>query len=397
MGGHGPAIQIEALAVLTEIRLALAELIAGLSKPVRRAVDLERSLGLDKKLAWQIFRVANAPDPHTEVANLPAWSSVRRLLDAARRRRVAGEVVGRLGAAFEKFESFTLVHARDRESLVSMLSGLSGGRDEQYELKVRKSLFRAAAHVWGLHCRLAVRTAILHAKPGAQFVEDGAVIQASIGLERVRVNQATEFVMAMRTVAEPPVAGAACVTPIHHPAEMLAEFCEGPLPRIVGTGGPEEGETRLSLPPGRTGAVTLYSMQLHENVTTVRQPSYFGRTLLTTPSEAMVWELLVPVGWTVPTTVRAAMYGCRAHPERVFSEQASDLMHQQETVEYLGEMERVPPLEGSARHSEAVARVLERLGWMGTRFDVYRARVQYPVMHTLLSVRADAPRDGGPG
>ena len=379
--------------MLTEVRLALAELLAGLPKPVRRAVDLERSLGLDKKLAWQVFRVASASDPHAEVLNFPAASSIRRLLDAARKRRVAGEVVGRLGAAFERFETFTLVHARDRESLVSMLSGLGGGRDDQFELRVRKSLFRAAAHVWGLHCRLAVRTAILHAKAGARFIEDSAVIQASIGLERVRVNQATEFVMAMRTVSEASPPGEEAVTPIHHPPEMLKEFCTGAMPRILGAAeGLGEGETRLSLPPGRTGAATIYSMQLHENVTTVRQPSYFGRTLLTTPSEAMVWELLVPVGWTVPTTVRAAMYGCRAHPERVFSELASDLMSQQETVEYLGEMERTASLEGSARHSEAVTHVLERLGWMGTRFDVYRARVEYPVMHTLLSLRADAPR-----
>ncbi|MBC7773230.1 MAG: hypothetical protein H7210_12090 [Pyrinomonadaceae bacterium] len=45
------------------------------------------------------------------------------------------------------------------------------------------------------------------------------------------------------------------------------------------------------------------------------------------------------------------------------------------------------------RAREAVTHVLKRLGWFGTRFDVYRARVLYPVMHTLLSLRADAPRN----
>ncbi len=328
IGEHASEIEAQAQVVLAEIRLALAELIAGLPTPVRRAVDLELTLGLDKKLAWQLFRVAHAPHPYAEVQNLPAPSSIRRLLDAARKRRVSDHVVARLGAAFQQFDSFESVHARDRESLLSMLSGLGVGTDEQFELKVRKSYFRAAAHIWGLHCRLAVRTAIVHAKEGPAFIEDTAVIQAAIGLERVRVNQATEFMMATRTVTESQPAGQAPASPVRHPTELLTEFCTGPLPKLSASPqGQALGEIKLSLPPGRSGAVTLYSLQLHEYVATARQPSYFGRTLVTIPTEAMVWELLVPQGWTVPTTARATMYGNRPPRGRLL-QQAGDLMPQ---------------------------------------------------------------------
>jgi hypothetical protein len=387
------AVEDEAVEVMGDLRRAFADLLADLPPPVHRAVDLEQALGLDKKLAWQVFRVAQSVHPLGEVHNLPARSSVRRLLEAARKRRVSMRVIDRLETAFARFDQFAVVHAGSRDSLVSVLSGLGGRKDAQYEIKTRKSHFRTAAHFWGIHARMLVRTSIFHAKPGPAYIEDSVLIQATIGLERVRISQATDLTMMMRTKSDPPVAGATALSPIRHDAELLEEFCSGPKPEISPhPEGSTQGESKLRLPPGRTGAATLYSMQLHECLSNSLQTDYYGRTFLTIPTEALVWEMLMPVGWTDPTTVRASMYACREHPEQAFSERATDLMPQQETVEYLGTLDSAPILEGSPRHSQAVRHVIERLGWMDTRFDVYRCSVQYPMLHTMLSMRIDAAK-----
>jgi hypothetical protein len=376
---------------MSDLHQALTELVAGLPGPVHRAVDLERALGLDKKLAWQVFRLARSTHPLAEVRNIPARSSIRRLLQAARRRRAPKAVIDRLDVAFAKFDRFMLMHAPDREGLVSMLSGLGGASDDQFKLKVRKSLFRSAAHFWGIHARMLIRTSIFHGKPGPGYVEDSALIQATVGLERLRANQPADFLMMMRTKTDPIIPGGPASVPVRHPPELLREFCTGPLPQFSPhPEGSRQGESKLRLPPGRTGAATLYSMQLHECISNTLQTDYYGRTFVTVPTEALVWEMLMPVGWTNPATVRGAMYGCREHPEQSFNERADDRTPQQESVEYLGTLDAAPPMDGSPRHAEAVRHALGRLGWLDTRYDVYRCRVQYPVLHTLMAIRVDA-------
>lgn len=380
----------EAVVLMTDLHRLLAELVAAIPGSIRRAVDVERALGLDKKLAWQVFRIARSAHPLAEVQNLPASASVRRLLSAARKRRIAAATVDRLEQAFERIDRFTLTHAGDRECLVSMLSGLGGRNDDQFKLKLRKSLFRSAAHFWGIYAKMVVRTSIFHGKPGGGYVEDSALIQATIGLERLRATQATDFVMMMRTKTDPIVPGPASA-PIRHPPELLKEFCSGPLPEFSPhPEGSPQGESKLRLPPGRTGAATLYSMQLHEQISNSLQVDYYGRTFVTLPTEAIVWEMLMPVGWTDPATIRGAMYGCREHPEQSFNERPADRTPQQESIEYLGALDGAPSLDGSPHHGEAVHHALARLGWLDTKFDVYRCRVQYPVLHTLMAIRVDA-------
>lgn len=388
---HSSPMGDEAVTLMADLHGVLAELVAAIPGPVRRAVDVERALGLDKKLAWQVFRIARSTHPLAEVQNLPASASVRRLLAAARKRRVAPATVARLERSFERIDRFMLTHAGDREGLVSMLSGLGGRNDDQFKLKLRKSFFRSAAHFWGIHAQMVVRTSIFHGKPGAGYVEDSALIQATIGLERLRATQATDFVMMMRTKTDPIVPGGPASAPIRHAPELLKDFCSGTLPEFSPhPEGSQQGESKLRLPPGRTGAATLYSMQLHEQVSNSLQVDYYGRTFVTLPTEAIVWEMLMPVGWTDPATIRGAMYGCREHPEQSFNERPADRTPQQESIEYLGALDSAPPLDGSPRHNEAVYHALARLGWLDTKFDVYRCRVQYPVLHTMLAIRVDA-------
>jgi hypothetical protein len=49
----------------------------------------------------------------------------------------------------------------------------------------------------------------------------------------------------------------------------------------------------------------------------------------------------------------------------------------------------VPPLPGEPAHAGAVRHAIESSGWLGTRFDVYRSRVEYPVLFTMFSARVE--------
>jgi hypothetical protein len=395
-----PSFELAAGAVMAELQASLGELLRSLPGQVRRAVDVERSLHLDKKLAWQVFRLATTQGL-TEATNVPALPSVRRLLEAARRRKLTREVIDRVAQAFDRFEELVVHFAGDREGLNALLSGTSSGKNDQYELKIRKALFRSNAHVWGTQVQTQVRTVIWYPRPGENH-EDVALIMGDIGMQRLRENEPLSLVRWIRTHDSPhnEVVGGGELEPRVQTGpsgdkgvRLLHEFCSDPLPQMVPRQSVLGGvETELVIPAGRAGAVTIYSRQVMENGEPTPHTLYDGRMFVTMPVETVVWELLVPAGLTDPASARVAVYGRRPHPEQVYDERPRDLLPQQESVRYMGQLEHVPPLEESPRHPEAIRAVLTEFGWTGARFDVYRSRIMYPVLHTLLCVRTDAVR-----
>lgn len=395
-----PALEAAAEAVMRDLRDALAALQAKLPGRVTRPVDVERALAINKKLAWQVFRIAHA-QTLADIANVPTAASLRTLLAAGRKKRISAEVLERIEKAFQRFEDFAASQADDRAGLVTLLSGLAAGPGEAYEIGVRKAAFRANAHLWGTKVEMQTRTVVSFPRPAPAQSEDVALLLADIGLQRLRESDPLSMVRWFRTGDSPmnlvdggAGGGAGAPAPrVEHQVDLLEEFCTRPLPRMVPRASVLSGvETELVIPAGRAGAVTIYSSQVHENAEATPHAFYDGRLFVTIPVETAVWELLVPAGLTDPATARFVVYGRRPHPEHVYDERRVDLLPQRETVNYLGAVERVPPIQGAPRHPEAVRHVLEKHGWTGTRFDLYRCRIQYPVLHTLLCIRVDAVR-----
>jgi hypothetical protein len=365
---------------------ALSDLLAALPVAVERAVDVERALDLDKKLAWQVFRLARATST-AEVAKVPAARSIRRLLAHARKRRVPAGVVERVGAEFERFESFAVSHAGDREALASMVRGMSDEADEQEEVRLRRTLFRANAHVWGLRMRQFVRSTIFlppardPPAPGGEIM-----LSAHLDLEQMRPDSHAAIVSWARPSgrAEGGQAG-----PIEPSFTLHEEFCSRPLPRMVQRPSVGSGvETELVLGAvGRPGAATLYTSQSLPLVKTAELARFETNNIFCIPVEMVVFDVLIPSGWSDPATARAECYGRRYHPEHVFERRPADLLPQRVSLARLGEFSGLmPEVKDAPRHAEAVARVLEEVGHADTPFDVYRCVKRYPVLHTLLAL-----------
>ena len=393
------SLESQAAEVVGQVRESLRVLLDELPGPVLQAVDLQRALDLDKKLAWQVFRVARSTGL-AEVANIPPRSSIRRLVQAARKHRVQKPLLDRISAAFTHFEEFTVQQAGDREGLHSLLSGTSSGKNDQYEAKIRRALFRANAHIWGAQVRTQVRTVIWLPRPD-QRVEDVVLVMGDIGMQRLRESEPLSIVRWIRTHDSPgnSVTGDSTAPRVQTGPSvdkgvgLLREFCSDPLPEMVPKQSVLGGvETELVIPAGRAGAVSIYSRQMMENGEPTPHSLYDGRMFVTMPVETVVWELMIPAGLTDPASARVAVYGRRPHPEQVYDERPRDLLPQQESVRYFGQLDHVPPLEESPQHAAAISHVLAEFGWLGKTFDAYRARVQYPVLHTLLCVRVDAAR-----
>lgn len=394
--------------MLRELQGALGAMVSRLPGKNARAVDLQRALGIDKKLGWQLFTFVSAAHPLEEIANVPSAASMRRIIQAAARRKVPASVTQGAATAFERFEAFVVENGADRSELVSLARGLSADIDPQHELKIRRDLFRGTAHVWGVQVGTVVRTGVIHpSTAGRGGSEDALVVVGYIGLQRLRRGAPVAIAASIGVHNEPAEGtsgggaregtGIGASTPAGHrinAMKVLEEYSSRPLPDMLARADSDGSiETELMFPPsGRAGAISLFTAQHIASAWEGKQAEEGLNTLVKLPAKTYVSELLVPAGRTDPGTARVSVYGRRGAVERVHDLRAVDLLPQRETITYLGALDGPPELAEAPRHAEAVRHMLREQGWDGTRFDVYRCTVRYPVLHTMIRVAVDVAR-----
>jgi hypothetical protein len=390
---HAPSFEDMVASVMHDLQTATSDLLNEL-EPIRRAVDLERSLEIDRKLAWQIFRLSRSTGLG-DLENVPSPAPALRVIDAARGRGVSETTTERVKGAFDRFEKFVTVQCGDRASLMSMVSGLTHGRSENLELRVRKSLHRDSAHVWGLKAAKQIRTLIYDPCGPSGGTLRGILISGSLGLQGLRRGEPLVISSWLSPTPIEGQPGTGTDSPGVAPQfEILRDYCSHNLPDVSHVPG-KSGvyETEMQIPPtGRAGAVTLYLTQSSRTGGDARDVGAGAGMFISVPAAEVVIELLVPAGYTSPATARVTVFGRRHHPERAMEERDTDMLPQREAAVYLGRVSSIPSLDGVPHHRDIVRHVLDRNGLLGREFDAYRCRVLYPVMHTLAVMRVDGTK-----
>src|ERR1041385_4747674 len=270
----GPRLETAAAAVMRDLREACADLVERTPGRPARAIDLERALGVSKKLAWQVFRIAKSENVG-EIGNVPSPASVRTLLAAGRKRGVPARGWERAGAAFEGFERFASTQADDRASLVTLVTGTPSAPGDPHALAARKAAFRGNASIWGAKVEVLARTVIYYPQSAPGTATDVSLVIGDMGLQRLRESEPLNMVRCLRTGDIPEQGGGgapgelvadAGEGTIDHGLGLLREYCTHPLPRMVPRASVLGGvETELVIAAGRSGAVTIYSEQFRES------------------------------------------------------------------------------------------------------------------------------------
>lgn len=182
----GPSASFEEVAtsVLRELQEALIGLLAAAPGETHRATDVERAFGVDYKLAWQTFRIANADNPLAAGASVPARVSMRKLLQAAAKKRIPEQLIERVSTAFDAFEQFVSTDAGDRESLEALLSAFLPEERQKQELAAKAADFKARSQINGIAAEAELFTSFYVPSQDGEMV-DLAFVQGHIGLRRI--------------------------------------------------------------------------------------------------------------------------------------------------------------------------------------------------------------------
>ena len=287
---------------------AFSELIADAGLDGSRAVDLARTLSLDKTLAWKLARFADEGDPCAAFRHLPGPGGVEIVVRAAEGIGVDPSHLEEVRRADRDLRGFVRQHAGDRRTFEAMLAGARP--DPKAEAEERKAYFKAGSAIWGVRAKAQLLTLALRPSRTSPDHLDCVQVSGFVDLERLRPDvpwvirrlrvhgdDGTPVEPFVREPLDPD--GAALGEPGDRPLSLMSNFCTHPFPQIRQRVG-ETGWLYDELAPGalgRRGATTVIAGEVYRSAL----PRYKsegnaeGRYLLTirTPVERVQFDLLL--------------------------------------------------------------------------------------------------------
>jgi hypothetical protein len=381
---------------LMALQSALAMAVEALAEYPRKAPDLARLLGLERNLAWKLFRLIHERDVFVAARFVPGAASIEAFVEAARKSGVAAPLLEDVTTAAQKYADVVRRHAGDRVSADIMLGVKTG---EGAEVALRRAAFRSMSYVAGVQARAQLQTFICAPAAGSADRLDGVSLKGFVELTRMRPDAPVVIGKAVSTDDQGTIIKPAKDEPIDGPlpegefVPLIREFCSTPLPkfrRVPGEHGFVEDEL-VEGPVGRTGAITFmagnvirglgsrYSDEHNRNMDMV--------TRLRTPTSVLICDVLAEESVFGSLMPRVGLYSdlfgdaLRRGPGRERFSVGKSL-----EAEFLGKGPSAAHTSEVPRYSRLLQHVMERLPWDGARFNVYRVRIEFPFTPTSLVV-----------
>ncbi|MEO0649664.1 MAG: hypothetical protein AAFZ65_03175 [Planctomycetota bacterium] len=387
-----------ARAVLDDVRGAYSGLLGALGAPAR-AADVQAALGLDKKLAWRVRKVADSVDPLEGASFVPSLASAGRVAQAALARGVERTIVDGVLAATETFEQFVADRAEDRSNFDAMAAALAGGLDPIL-LEARRTAFRANVVLHGKRSE-----ALLFAFAIAPGPREGLLQAVSLrghhGLQRLRADASTilskhRFESDGRTSGSRRPLDPAVAAELGAP--VVGALSSAELPALLHEVEADGYRTTLlaqsDLGPG--GAATYLLGEVHDAFP-LDEHAIGSLCQASTPTRRLVHDFLMhedlpleppelrvvagrPEAETWPEVIGGGGPGPEASPARPLAGGARVV----DLGTGLGAA-RLPDWAGGVSPLDlAVA----RLGWDAGRMRLYRVVIEYPVQSSIAWLRA---------
>lgn len=398
----GPNFGSEASRVLGELRAALAAVIATLPGRISSASALQRALNIDMKLGWKVFRIIDTEDPLALAHLVPGAGAMRLFLKAAVEQDVKSTLIDRAARAADEFEQLVDTHAGDRASFEAMISSWSADSRAKMDLNYKRAAFRSNSYFYGIQATAQLSCCLVHPSADESLI-DVALLRGYMGLRRLRTSvpcvvahvRATDAEGAPRALIREPLDPGGGTS---HGVSLIRKFCSDPLPQfrtVEAEGGFVHGEL-IGEGVGNTAAVTCFT----GDVTRKAGARYAGEldrdfgvcVMVRIPCTALILDLLVHEGTFGPFSPKLSVFGEHLEGAPFPSPtKERDRLELLESVLYLGQGLSVLPTREVPRYVELARFATDRLGWDADRFDVYRCRIEYPVMPSTVVLRFDLP------
>lgn len=398
---QGLSVHHDARRALLRVRRAFGALLAELGDEIARPHHLQRAIGIDKMLAWRIWKVIHEPEIFDAVPHLPQASALGRFFKAMELHGAGSAMVEDARGAISDFNDVVQLHAGDRAVFDMMLAASTDNAQQEMSRAQQRAAFQANSFLWGIQAHAQVATAIIHPNDDDPDRVDLVSARGFLRLRRIKDDLPWTFgrfrcvshqddgsVELSATPIDPPEPGAdGSGLP---PVPLLRDFCTSPIPvvrRTLSKDGFIE-DTLVGTPAGNTAATDIIVADLGASAAP-RYTADDGRAStkikIHTPIEHLYLDLLLHRDLVPDEPPRLAVFSDLRHTGDV-----PKLTHQQlkpsGAIYHLGSAaESVfdPDWPGCAK---LVDHLLTKLKWDAAEFQVYRLRMEHPIMPSLVEV-----------
>ena len=330
---------------------------------------------------------------------MPGPGALKSFLKAAAKRDVSAALIREAREAGADFERLSRVHAGNPASLKMMLTACATDRNAA-DIKHKKMAFQGNSYIYGIQAR--TRLAACFLQPGTRRGQiDIAWLCGHVDLCWLRSNARWIVSTGKNFDTADRARDSAAPEPIDDEVgrpslPLLRSFCSDPLPRFrrVETA-PGVSQTEfLSNGIGNTAAVTYFTGEVTRSAASSwRDEHHTHRKLgvsVHVPAEVLILDVMIRDDTFGPIRPEVVVHrGTSLGGIALFSE--ADKLHLCESVTHLGRGPSVLHTANVPSYSKIAGHIFDRLGWDGSRFDVYRCQVQYPVVPSTVRLQFELP------
>ncbi len=381
--------------------LAVISAIPG-SNELQRAADLERALGIRSTLAWQLYKVARADNPIAEARHVPGPGAMKRFLQAAKRAGVSSEFTQAVSQAMDELGGLIKTHAGTRKTFDSMISALADQESDGIDLQYKRSGYACNSHIFGAHANVHLSSFFAHPAAANSNRLDFLGIHGLLGLQRIRHDVPWVVSRTGFSDDDGEIRESFKMESLDPNSEfgLLQDFCSTPLPTLEtdldGSGDANvvlraNGigiKSAISCPFGKIARNSLSRYKDDHNQVQRCQ------TRIRTPCRLLINDIFIYEGTFGDISPEVLVYGDHRDVDAVILPRTCDLLATKESVVYLGKGPSVLHTTDVPRYPEMAQYAFDRMGWDGERFDVYRCRVDYPIMPSSVVVQFELPEKG---
>jgi hypothetical protein len=378
------------------VRRALERALDALGEPMVNASDLRRRLGIDTRLATQVYRVAGEGDARSVAVDMPGPPSMARLLGSLERAGVSAPLREDVRQAASSFERLIVERAGDRKRFESLLANLGARGPEHVERQHRRAAYRAMSHLLGMQVGAYLRCAVIarSAQRGIDMLQvrgfDAVTrLRPSVPIPLFAARMLTSAGTVMpETVARGHVCGRALVGASNDDLSVGLLHASRPdslewlrvVPELgmhavewLGPGLGTQGATNLHFVHADFGVPVHTSMEL-ENVGINHS--------MALPAERFVLDVLCErgllggapsVGVFINRTGRVAM--------TYRTEDRLPITPSVKSLRGLGALERACTWPG---WFDSINMALSAIGWQDRKWTMHRVTIDYPILETFV-------------
>lgn len=369
---------------------------------IRRAVDIERSLKVDRTTSWRLHKIATAGDPLSVGIHIPGPTSMQRVLKQAAGRLVPQERIEAVRVAYQGVDDIITRYAGDRATFDSIVSGFADDEANQVDLSHRRAAFRGQSHIWGVQARVRMATYIFYPNARKPMYVDGAMLHGYYDLRWLRAGASLTMtsIGVARDQGEDTTAVVEQLGTNNSRIGLLDEFSDDPPPpmqlydRKDGIVSFELIGNEIGLPASSTclfGHLAHTAMPSHRTELDRHLRPIVVNKL---PAEVMIFNTLLHTGtfgelpassFLMSELNRIGIPLADAESRRLYE------LPMKERVIYAGEGIGALHTTELPRYSELLAWVMKRIGMDPNDFQAYHFRAEYPPVPSSVAIEFPLP------